>query len=77
MLVKCDYCGKAGAKRAFSTRSFGKDSELLVIQNVPVVSCPHCKEVYLTAKTMHEIDRILTHRRDFAKKRPVAVAEFA
>jgi hypothetical protein len=42
-----------------------------------VVTCPHCGENYLTAETLHEIERIKLHRGNFAKKRSVAVAEFA
>jgi hypothetical protein len=38
---------------------------------------PHCKEVFMTAQTMHEIERIRTHRRSFAKRRRVPVAAFA
>jgi len=77
MILKCDYCGHAGARLSQVTRSFGKDRDLLVVENVPVVSCPHCKEVFMTAETMHEIERIKAHRRSFSKKRSVAVAEFA
>jgi len=46
---------------------------LLLIENVPVVSCPHCGEGYLTAETLHEIERIKLHRQSFAVKRPEAV----
>jgi len=59
------------------SRSYGKGADLLVIENVPVVSCPHCGESYLTAETLHEIERIKLHRLDFAERRPVAVAAFA
>lgn len=48
-----------------------------MIENVPVVSCPHCGETYLTAETLHEIERIKLHRQSFASKRRVAVADFA
>jgi len=65
----CDICGKQGAKVRHVNRSFGKGADLLVIENVPVVSCPICGESYLTAETLHEIERI--------KLRRVAVAEFA
>jgi YgiT-type zinc finger domain-containing protein len=50
---------------------------LLIIENVPVVSCPHCGTSYLTAQTLHEIDRIKRHRHELASQRPVAVAAFA
>ncbi len=59
------------------TRSYGKGSNLLVVERVPVVSCPHCDATYLTAETLHEIERIKAHRRSLAKQRNVAVAEFA
>jgi len=49
------------------SRSYGKGEGLLVIENVPVVSCPNCGEGYLTAETLHEIERIKLHRKSFAK----------
>ncbi len=73
----CDICGKEGARIRRVTRSYGKRENLLVIENVPVVSCPHCGESYLTAETLHEIERVKLHRQSFAVKRPVAVASFA
>ncbi len=73
----CANCGKQGARIRYATRSYGQGDGLLVIENVPVISCPHCGESYLTAQTMHEIDRIKRQRQQLAKKRPVAVAQFA
>lgn len=75
-IMVCDICGKEGAQIRFVTRSYGKGETLLVIEGVPVVSCPHCGESYLTAETLHEIERIKLHRDHFAVERPVAVAEF-
>ncbi len=49
---------------------------MLVVENVPVVSCPHCGATYLTAETVHEIERIKAHRRSLVRRRNVAVAEF-
>jgi len=73
----CDICGKAGARIRYVSRSYGKGKDLLVIENVPVISCPHCGESYLTAETLHELERIKLHRKSFAVERPVSVAEFA
>ena len=73
----CANCGKQGARIRYVTRSYGRGDDLLVIENVPVISCPHCGESYLTARTMHELDRIKRQRQQLAKKRPVAVAQFA
>ena len=72
----CDICGKNGAEICYVTRSYGKGANLLIIENVPVVSCPNCGENYLTADTLHEIERIKVHRKNLAKIKSVAVAEF-
>ena len=72
----CEVCGYGKAQIKYITRSYGKGANLLIIENVPVVSCANCGESYLTAETLHEIARIKLHRKSFAKKRNVAVAEF-
>jgi YgiT-type zinc finger domain-containing protein len=72
----CDICGRRGAQVRYTTRSYGKGANLLVIENVPVVVCPHCGESYLTAETLHELERIKLHRRSLAKPRNVAVASY-
>jgi YgiT-type zinc finger domain-containing protein len=73
----CDNCGKPGARLRYVTRSYGKGDQLLVIENVPIISCPSCGASYLTAQTLHAIDRIKRERQRLATTRPVAVAEFA
>ncbi|MDQ3756147.1 MAG: type II toxin-antitoxin system MqsA family antitoxin [Acidobacteriota bacterium] len=73
----CDVCGKSGARIRYVTRSYGKGTSLLVIENVPIISCPHCGARYLTAQTLHELERIKLHRSNFAVERPVPVAVFA
>jgi YgiT-type zinc finger domain-containing protein len=73
----CNICGEEGAKVRRGARIYGKGRDLLVIQNIPVVTCPHCGESYLEAGTLHEIERIKLHRKGFAVKRPVAVVNFA
>ncbi len=75
--MKCDICGKDGARTRRVTRSYGKGESLLVIEDVPVVSCPHCGESYLTAETLHEIERLKLLKRNLASKRPVSVVEYA
>ena len=72
----CDICGKPGAKIRRVTRSYGKGDSLLVIENIPVVSCPNCGESYLTADTLHEIERIKMHRKSWAEERNIPVAAF-
>lgn len=59
------------------TRVYGKGRNTLVIENVPVIVCPHCGTSYLEAKTLHELERIKLHRKSFAKQKSLAVAVFA
>lgn len=67
----CDICGKKGAKTRFVAGTYGKGRNLLVIEEVPVVSCPHCGESYLTAETLHEIERLKAHRKTLSSERKV------
>jgi YgiT-type zinc finger domain-containing protein len=76
-LMVCDVCGKEGARIRHITRTYGKEKDLLVIENIPVMSCPHCRESYFDAETLHEIERIKQHRKSLAVQRPVEVASFA
>ena len=73
----CDICGKEGARLRKEPRTYGSGQDLLVIEDVPVVSCSHCGESYLTAETLYELERIKMHRKNFAVERPVEVARFA
>jgi len=74
--IICDNCGKEGARERRVTRTYGRGRILLVIERVPVISCPHCGESYVTADTLHELERIKQHRKDLAATRQVAVAHF-
>ncbi|NIR48129.1 YgiT-type zinc finger protein [candidate division KSB1 bacterium] len=73
----CDICGEEGARVRKITEAHGKGKDLLIIESIPMISCPKCGESYFTADTLHEIERIKLHRKNFASKRPVPVASFA
>ena len=72
----CEMCGKDHGAVKLVTRSFGKKKDLLIIEDIPVVSCPACGESYMTAETLHEIERIKMHRHSFSAKRSVEVTVF-
>jgi YgiT-type zinc finger domain-containing protein len=74
--MTCDNCGKEGIRIRHITRSYGKGDTILVIENVPIMSCTHCGESYLTAETLHTIEKIKSERKQRAIQRSVAVAEF-
>jgi YgiT-type zinc finger domain-containing protein len=73
----CLHCGRPGLQTKLVTRSYGKGAALLVIEGIPIHSCPHCGEAYLMADTLHEIERIRALRKAVSVVRPVSVATFA
>ena len=73
----CDICGQEGARVRRIAETYGRGKRLIVIENVPMISCTRCGESYFTAETLHEIERIRLHHRSLAVERPVGVAKFA
>lgn len=54
----CENCGRDGARVRRVSRSYGKEKDLLLMDNVPVVTCPHCGASYIKAATMDELEQI-------------------
>lgn len=73
----CDICGQEGVRIRRVAETYGKGKDLMVIENIPMVSCACCGESYFTAETLHEIERIRLHHKNFAIERLVEVASFA
>jgi YgiT-type zinc finger domain-containing protein len=76
-LVRCDIRGFKEARIRRVSRSYGEGEGLFVVGGVPVVSCPECGESYMTAETLHEIERLKVHRHHLAEDREVEVVRFA
>jgi YgiT-type zinc finger domain-containing protein len=74
--MKCDFCGAQGAVIRKTTKSFGRGSNLVVVENIPVVHCASCHESYITAETARELDHIRKNRRSLGKAKRVLVASF-
>jgi len=74
--MRCDNCGSESARVLRVTRTSGSGDDLLVIENVPAVSCPACGESYLTAATLHELENLKSHAGDLARSRRVGVVSF-
>ena len=72
----CDECGADRARIRRVVETVGKGAELLLIENVPLVTCAQCGESYFTADTLHELERIRLHRQSVAAERVVQVARF-
>ena len=73
----CDLCGSEKAKIRHISRSYGKNEELFIIENIPLISCPECGESYFTAQTIRKIEAIKQQRKSIAITRPIPVTSFA
>ncbi len=73
----CDICGHEGVRIRKVSRTYGKGNNLLLIKDIPLACCSHCGESYLTAKTLHEIERLKLHRKTLAEEHPVKTVTFA
>lgn len=69
-------CGADGVRTRYVTRSFGRGDNLIVIENIPYLSCARCGERYFTAATLREIERIKVERAAATRRRPVPVVSF-
>ena len=74
--MTCDICGQEGAKTRYVSRSYGKGEDMIVIDRVPAVVCPNCGESYMTADTMHEVQRLKLHRRSVKALRLAPVISY-
>ena len=66
---KCVHCGRNGLQLREVARNFGKGKLLLAIEGIPMISCPHCRESWFAAQTMHEIEQIKRLRKSTAVNR--------
>ena len=74
--MNCEICGKKTASIKRVTKSLGRGPSLVVIENIPVLSCSSCHESYITADTAREIDRIRKNRVTVGRAKRVLVASF-
>lgn len=72
-MIVCDICGEQQAEVRRITRSYGKGKALLIVENIPVVSCHHCGESYFEPDTIRAIERIKRNRKRLATPRSVPV----
>jgi len=68
-IMTCDVCGQKGARIKHVSRAYGKGDDMVVIDQVPIVVCPNCGESYMTADTLHEVERLKLHKRNMKTHR--------
>lgn len=74
--MKCDICGRQGAKLKQVSRTYGRSDNMVVIDNIPIVVCPNCGESYITATTLQEIERLKLHKKNVKAKHLASVIRY-
>ncbi len=72
--MKCPNCEQEGAVIRYAGKVYGTGDTLLVIENVPAISCPNCGSVTYSAATVKALDTIRQERQERTTMRDVAVA---
>ena len=72
----CENCASPRVQLKHVTRTYGAGDDMLVVERIPMWSCPNCGEAYFTAQTLHEVERIKALRKSVATPRQVPVAAF-
>ncbi len=72
----CKNCGKPSAYHNTITRTYGKGDDLLVIEDVPVISCRNCGIDLISAETFHALNQLRNSAEVRAAKRLVAVVGY-
>ena len=50
---------------------------MIVIEDIPFISCDNCRQTYTTAETMHALDEIRMNRKRLTVAREVGWARIA
>jgi len=75
-LLVCEICGHKAARLVKRPQVLGKGAAMIVIEDVPVISCRHCGESYLTAETLHWLDQVRRGQRQLQSRYQIPVAAF-
>jgi YgiT-type zinc finger domain-containing protein len=75
--IICEYCNKKAARRISLNHTFGKGTELLVVENVETVVCDNCGQSYVEGKALNTLNEILTSPERYSRPKKVAVADFS
>lgn len=73
----CSFCGEQTARRVIKPHVFGRGTKLLIVEDIPTMTCSNCGQTYLTGDVLKVLEEILKNRSKYVTQRTVNVAEFA
>jgi YgiT-type zinc finger domain-containing protein len=72
----CSFCGEQTARRVIKPHVFGRGAKMLVVEDIPTMTCSNCGQIYLTGDVLKMLEEILKNRSKYVTQRTVNVAEF-
>ena len=76
-LITCDICGVTAAREVRRNKVFGKGSKMIVVEDIPFISCQNCGQTYITRNAMLVLDDIRTHSQTKTVTKEMAYAKIA
>lgn len=75
--INCDLCGQLTAREIRRTKPIGKGEKIVIIENVPMISCRNCGHDYFSIEVARVLDDIRTNPHVQTARKTYAVFEFA
>lgn len=73
----CSFCGEQTARKVIKSHVFGRGAKMLIVEDIPTMTCSNCGQTYLTGDILKMLEEILKNQPKYVTQRTVNVAEFA
>lgn len=73
--IVCSLCGQQKAHQVSRPQFVGKGKDLVIVENVPMVSCRNCGHDYFPIEIARKLDRIRAKSTEETAQKSFAVAE--
>ncbi len=73
----CSFCGEQSARKVIKAHVFGRGAKMLIVEDIPTMTCSNCGQTYLTGDVLKMLEEILKNQSKYVTQRTVNVAEFA
>ena len=73
--VQCSLCGQFTARAVQRPQIVGKGEQMVIVENVPMLSCRHCGHDYFSLEVARRLDVIRAKPQEITTRKNFAVAE--
>lgn len=72
----CFQCNTDNASVLLHDRVYREDNEILIVEQVPSISCRKCGQIFYNTKTLTHLERIQANKEKLASDRTVKIVDF-